>query len=621
MKTYIALDLETTGFDAETDQVIEVAAIKFQGDRIIDTFETLINPETDIPSMVSHITGINMDMVKNSPIFADIKSQLVDFIDKHPIIGHNIDFDLTFLRSKGLEITNKQFDTFELAGILLPGLPSYSLDTISRILKLKHSNKHRAMSDTMVCFELFNLLRKKINNIPKPVLSEIKSLIKKSDWDLGIVFEESESKSNDKNLKKQKAKYSSIKHPQFQSTEDILDLYDENSNLKDLIPDFETRPSQKVFTEKILDSFINEKHLIAEAGTGTGKTFGYLLPACYISNNTQEKVIISTHTNNLQDQLINKDFPILNKLFPDIKVAILKGKKKYISLTRLQFLKNKATLADFELIVLIKVILWLEETQTGDLDELNLQNKEITLLDELGCDFDSNTVPEEEEYFLHLARKKAEAANIIVVNHALLLQDAFADNQTLAEGKYLIIDEAHHLNKIGTDALTINLTPNYFRKNIDSLEKSIEQAHLKIEKQDDSLEKSIYSSRQDLEILKKTSENLFEQIVLMLNKFGKTPNDFHTILAINFLFVDTPEWNEITKTVNEIKKIGANITENLDEITKKINNIDKSSLIEFSIQKNNFRNLIENCSEVLNNFDHKIIWISKTFDENTHFQS
>ena len=94
-----------------------------------------------------------------------------------PIVGHNIDFDVNFLRAKGVSLTGPLYDTLQLSMILLPGLPSYSLDTLGRTLKLAHEQKHRAMSDTLACYKLFSLLQTKIAKIDESTLKKIQAIL------------------------------------------------------------------------------------------------------------------------------------------------------------------------------------------------------------------------------------------------------------------------------------------------------------------------------------------------------------------------------------------------------------------------------------------------------------
>ena len=180
MSTFIALDIETTGFDPEKDQIIEIGIIKFDENKIIDTYETLINPGREIPPFISHMTGIKDEYLTDAPTLEQIKDKLVEFIGNYPIVGHNINFDVTFLQQKGVPIFNPQYDTLQLSSMLIPGLPSYSLDTLTRTLKIEHTDKHRALSDTRASYDLFMILLNKIYEIDEDTLFEINTILDRS---------------------------------------------------------------------------------------------------------------------------------------------------------------------------------------------------------------------------------------------------------------------------------------------------------------------------------------------------------------------------------------------------------------------------------------------------------
>src|ERR1700680_2669833 len=113
----VALDLETTGLHAEQDTILEVAAIKFQGATVLDTFETLVAPGRSIPYRVQRLTGITPQQLTGAPTFESIAHNLQRFVGDYPIVGHSIPFDVGFLRRRGLVRTNPLVDPFELATV------------------------------------------------------------------------------------------------------------------------------------------------------------------------------------------------------------------------------------------------------------------------------------------------------------------------------------------------------------------------------------------------------------------------------------------------------------------------------------------------------------------------
>lgn len=475
-KIFVALDLETTGFDAEQDQVIEIAAVKFDGEKVLSTFESLIKPNRTIPPIIAHMTGIRDEDLHDAPQFEEIKEKLVQFIGHYPIVGHNISFDVGFLNQKGLSLQSPLYDTLDLASILLPGLPSYSLDTLTRTLKIEHRNKHRALSDTKATQELFSMLLKKMEEIEPDAMKEIREVLNKSTWPMRELFLNVKSSG--------KAKKTSAKPKEEPSgdgrltEEQMQNFFADAGPLSKAIDSYESRPSQEKITTKILESFEQEKHLLLEAGTGTGKTIAYLLAAVFFAQKNNEKIIISTYTKNLQDQIINKDIPLLHKALRnldknvDFSSTLLKGRTNYISLKRLHKFMMKDLFEPHEVTFLLKIIFWLRETSTGDIDELNLQGKEFPLRFEIcyeeGSD-DENDPDFAHRSFLRRARQKAEQADIIIVNHALLLQSTVSGSSILPPHEYMIIDEAQHLEKVATDSLTLQFAANSFLRPFERL--------------------------------------------------------------------------------------------------------------------------------------------------------
>ena len=156
-RIYVALDLETTGLDAAADAIIEVGAVRFQGRRVLDRFATLVNPRRPIPVRIQQITGIRDADVSGAPLFGAIVPELRAFVgnDVAAIVAHNVAFDLSFLRSHGVEFHRPALDTFELATILLPGQGSYSLGELCHKLEIPLVEAHRALDDAEAAAGLF----------------------------------------------------------------------------------------------------------------------------------------------------------------------------------------------------------------------------------------------------------------------------------------------------------------------------------------------------------------------------------------------------------------------------------------------------------------------------------
>ena len=163
---YILIDLETTGFNSKKDNIIEIACIKINEGKEIDRFETLINPNMLIPQRIIEITGINNDMIVDSPKFEDIVTQLWKFLKDEIIVGHNIKFDISFLYEKflntaKLKFTNNYLDTLSLSRKIYKNFDSYKLEDLTEKLSIE-SDHHRAMAD---CLAVKNLIDKMMSEI------------------------------------------------------------------------------------------------------------------------------------------------------------------------------------------------------------------------------------------------------------------------------------------------------------------------------------------------------------------------------------------------------------------------------------------------------------------------
>jgi ATP-dependent DNA helicase DinG len=181
----VALDIETTGLHAEQDAILEVAAIKFRDETILDTMETLVAPGRPIPYRVQRLTGITPQSIANAPPFESIAEQLRQFIDEYPIVGHSIPFDASFLRRRGLMRTNPLIDTFELATVLLPSLPSYGLDQVALALGIPVApGRHRAMVDTILAMQVFLALHRLLRRVDTSILKDLAHLDAPRSWPL-----------------------------------------------------------------------------------------------------------------------------------------------------------------------------------------------------------------------------------------------------------------------------------------------------------------------------------------------------------------------------------------------------------------------------------------------------
>ena len=170
-KTYVSLDLETTGLDPQHDAVIEVGALRFSGSHEIESFSTFVNPGRRIPQFITELTGISDAEVARAPSIRQVAQELRTFVGDDTLVGHNIGFDVAFLRKEKVLSTNPRIDTFSLASILVPHAGRYSLGNLVHELGLAfEAQTHRALDDARLAHALFVALEERALQLPQPVL-------------------------------------------------------------------------------------------------------------------------------------------------------------------------------------------------------------------------------------------------------------------------------------------------------------------------------------------------------------------------------------------------------------------------------------------------------------------
>jgi len=257
---------------------------------------------------------------------------------------------------------------------------------------------------------------------------------------------------------------------------DIRKVFAPDGNVSRSLVNFEVRSEQIEMACAVQQAFLKGRHMAVEAGTGVGKSFAYLIPAVDLASNGKGRVLLSTFTITLQEQLINKDIPFLNRCLPQEFTAVLaKGRSNYLCLRRLKFaMQREGRLLEDTDSELEKIRDWAEQTRDGSLSDLPfLPNSRIwdRVKSEHGncrgrkCLFFRDC-------FYWAARRRLENANIIVANHALLFSDLVLKEQNvslLPEYKFVIIDEAHNIEHVAENHFGIDLSDRRIKFVLDNL--------------------------------------------------------------------------------------------------------------------------------------------------------
>ncbi|MFY4776010.1 ATP-dependent DNA helicase DinG [Metabacillus sp. RGM 3146] len=468
-KRFVVLDVETTGNSPKKgDRIIQFAAVVLEGGKIVDRFMSFVNPLQPIPLFIEQLTGISDEMVQDAPLFEEIAPAISSLLKDSYFVAHNVYFDLSFVQAELAKSGCSKFsggilDTVELARIAFPQADSYKLSELCKELDIRHDHPHRADSDAQVTATLLQKIFEVAVSLPvitlKSLLRLSKSFISDAEELISDLISLKQLKLTDHSrddldlfrnlaIKKQA--------PLSASTSESVSSLMLSSKPEHLeLPEgYTARKDQEKMMRAIYHALNSHQHLLLEAGTGTGKTLGYLLPSVLYALREKKRILVSTHTVTLQQQLLQKDIPALQSKYPYFDAALLKGQSHYISLQKFEH-----TLAEEDdnydsILAKSQILIWLTETETGDRDQINLPSGGAVLWRRIQCSQPSSeNNPWQTRCFYQRARQKAEKAEIVITNHSLLLADCASKMNILPEYHEVIIDEAHHFERIASEQM------------------------------------------------------------------------------------------------------------------------------------------------------------------------
>lgn len=495
----VVLDVEATGMDPKRHEVIEIALALTSRGRVLERFSTLVRPRQRLSLDISRLTGISLDEVAAAPSFTEISGDVKRFIGTRTVVGHSVQMDLAMLRGAGLGIDNPWVDTFHLATVMLHDLPHYALSAVATELGVAGGSSHRASDDVETTVEVFHGLIERVERLDPLTLGQLATYARQAGWpsaaifatvagmgDAGPLFDVpgSDERQGPHELRFLTARdrpeplrptnsKGSVKRAEVDAA------LSPKGTVSQTVPGYEDRPQQRQMARAVTAAFNDRKNLVVEAGTGTGKSLAYLLPAVMHAVEHGETVVVSTNTLALQDQLYQKDVPLLRRALADdprfgsFEAALLKGRTNYLCLRRWFASRSQPALDPADAGMRGKVTLWLNQTESGDRAELRLDGDEEShwrpiSAEEHACVASRCVYQQRNQCFLFRARREAESAHVVIANHALVLSDAMAGSHVLPEYRRLIVDEAHHLEDQATKQFGFSLDERAFHDAIDA---------------------------------------------------------------------------------------------------------------------------------------------------------
>lgn len=515
---WAVIDVETSGADPSYDQVIDVGFLEFDGIKLIKKYSSLVAYPQELSSFIQKLTGITNKMLSHAPSWKQVEGELQELYGAK-LIAHNADFEAGFLKRSfdkiddGLE--REEFcDTLLFLGLLFPEYASLKLEHFIQDWGIAETEMHRGFEDARELLKVvlvasaltkkdksyyqflkLQLLEKKLEEFWLAQFlhlsdEEISALALEIDFDL----EHSVKMAQEKIWPKRFPEIAPVKKLEKNfsvefSGQNIKNIFNDEGKIKTLFPSYRKRQSQIDLAVKVGQSFKNNIHSLVQAPTGTGKTFGYLIPSVLFSLEEKKPVLIATGTKTLQHQAFNKDVPQVREFLglneDEIKIKLLVGSNNHLCESNFRVEENENTLMSssrdfgelFTSIYFESIFFHNSRLKSNDkilrddlpyvlkrkIEALNRREKE------LGVDFRScsgNNCPFKNNCSYITGLREAKEAHIIIGNHSLM----FTWPKGIPRPLNIVVDEAHKIEDEATKAFSLEIDQVGFEVFVNALQ-------------------------------------------------------------------------------------------------------------------------------------------------------
>lgn len=546
--TYAVVDLETTGNQKDYDDIIQIGITFVKGFEIVGSYHSLIKTDLEIPPFIQALTSIEDQMLTQAPYFNEVAEEIYELMKDSVFVAHNVAFDLTFLKKafKKSNITyqpRKVIDTVELFKIAFPTDKSYQLSELAEYHDIPLENAHRADEDAATTAKLMIKAFNVLYTLPTDTLKQLFYLSKNLKYQLHDVIFEMVRQRGTEPLDNKYEKFEQIiykKQVDFKSPQ--IDFEGTTEDFYNQVIDalgYTFRPQQLYLAETILDQLMHSEKALIEAPLGSGKSLAYLIAALMYNIETKQHVMISTNTKLLQNQLLEHDIPTLEQVLGyRINAAIIKSRRDYISLGLIsQILKDETQNYDVSLLKM-ELLVWITQTETGDIQELNLKGGQKMYLEQKSETY----VPVRNDiHYYNFLKRNAQNIQIGITNHAHLIH-ASQENSIYQLFEDCIVDEAHRLPDYALDQVTNELSYSDIKYQLGLIGKTENEKLLKAV---DNLEQKrileqldippidVFGLKSAINDIHELNENLFTTIFDIIHESDIHDDDNHKIHFVN----------------------------------------------------------------------------------------
>ena len=483
--TFVAFDIKTTSPDPESAEIVEIGAAKVESDEIVETFGCLVKRRARLPLSLARRMGIAEEEQRDAVERARALADLAEFVGGASLVAHDLAFQAEVLtRFSAYPFPGSACDLSEFARAILPRLVRHDLTTLVQFFELSRDRLERAPECAQRAAEIYLKLVEMTKEKGLSTVQRMLRVIEGTDSSLvetlaGIANELAKTEMMRRirsrpisseylremfNVQGDETAPSEAVSGKPLDPEEIRVLFEEEGPFHRRMPGYELRPQQVEMAEAIVDAFNSARFLVIEAGTGTGKSMAYLIPSVMWTLRNGGRVIVSTNTKNLQEQLFFKDLPELREVLKEpFRYTLLKGRGNYLCMDRwYSALRGIDTyLTPEERVAALPLVVWAEETSTGDISE-NAGFRTFGGLWSKVCSDGTYCRGQLCRYngkcFAIQVRRAAQKSQIVVVNHSLLFSDLAAEGAVLGDYEHLIFDEAHNIEKVAAQYLGMDLS-------------------------------------------------------------------------------------------------------------------------------------------------------------------
>jgi len=552
---YFILEIITTGPDPETALPVEAAALRVKRGVEADALHLLIDPGVPVPASLLEKSGRSRGDYQGAPSPGEALSRIRRFVGEGAVLAHQeMPMEALLFERFNIQAPRLFLDTQELAWLAVPYLRDHSLPSLVSSILGKEVT-WRADEDARLLQRLATSFRDTWEEAPRRLREAVAGALRESDspWRFFLRGKPGRSSYPDLldtvppiDLSARREGGGAPERPREEEgrrevdPEEAMSILAPGGALSSCYPHHEARPQQSAMAREVARAFNDSAFLVAEAGTGVGKSLAYLVPGVLHARGGKGPLVVSTYTRNLQEQLFHRDLPLLSRSLGSFEFSLLKGRRNYLcmrkwsewchSLSRRE--PSLFSIRPSPAMAYAFMASWVSRTSSGDLEEisLNLRGLLRDLLDELSSSSEDCLRPYcrfAHRCWVERARCQAAASEVVVVNHALLLSqitaaEAGPSHLILPEHSLLVVDEAHHLEDVATDAFTLSLSREECRKILEEIggRKGVlarwRRLHL-----DDNAQRTLSDAQREADLARDKAEDFFAYLLESLLVPGK----------------------------------------------------------------------------------------------------